>query len=185
MNSAATSKDEILAKSRELVRQSGWSAVSIRSVAAACGVSVGCIYNYVDSKADLVGATVESAWREIFHRQDEPAAFRSTEACVTWMYERLAYGHERYPGFFTLHSLGFMGEEKEGGRRRMDGAWRHILVMLRAVLERDARVRPGAFTEAFTAERFADALFSLMLAAMLRGDFDPAAALEIVRRTLY
>ena len=60
MNSAATSKDEILAKSRELVRQSGWSAVSIRSVAAACGVSVGCIYNYVDSKADLVGATVES-----------------------------------------------------------------------------------------------------------------------------
>lgn len=41
MNTAVTSKDEILKTSRELIRQQGWSALSIRSVAAACGVSVG------------------------------------------------------------------------------------------------------------------------------------------------
>lgn len=41
MNTVVTSKEEILKASRELIRQQGWSAVSIRSVAAACGVSVG------------------------------------------------------------------------------------------------------------------------------------------------
>ncbi len=40
MNTVVTSKEEILKASRELIRQQGWSAVSIRSVAAARGVSV-------------------------------------------------------------------------------------------------------------------------------------------------
>ena len=41
MNTIVTSKEEILKTSREMIRQQGWSAISIRSVAAACGVSVG------------------------------------------------------------------------------------------------------------------------------------------------
>ena len=54
-----------------------------------------------------------------------------------------------------------------------------------AVLKRDAKIRAGAFTEQLTAERFADVLFSLMLSALLREDYDPATVLEIVCRTLY
>lgn len=118
MNTVVTSKEEILQTSRELIRRQGWSAVSIRSVAAACGVSVGSIYNYFDSKADLVAATVESVWAEIFHRPQDVAVFEDIQACVTWMYQRMAYGCERYPGFFTLHSLGFMREDKSDGKRR-------------------------------------------------------------------
>lgn len=185
MNTVATSKEEILQASRELVRTQGWPAVSIRSVAAACGVSVGCIYNYYDSKADLVSATVESVWREIFHRPGDDAAFQDTLACVTWMYERMTYGHARYPGFFTLHALGFVQEEKPDGRRRMREVWQHMLDALRAVLQRDKHIRADAFTSEFTAEQFADVLFSLMLSALLREDFDPSAVLEVVRRTLY
>ena len=37
MNTVVTSREEILKTSRELIQQQGWSAVSIRSVAAACG----------------------------------------------------------------------------------------------------------------------------------------------------
>ena len=59
MNNTVTSKDDILAASREIISREGLPAVSIRSVAAACGVSVGSIYNYFDSKAELVGAAVE------------------------------------------------------------------------------------------------------------------------------
>ena len=185
MNTVVTSKEQILQTSRELIRQQGWSTVSIRSVAAACGVSVGSIYNYFDSKAELVGATVESVWCEIFHLPDHEAVFRDTEACVTWMYERMEYGCRQYPGFFTLHSLGFMREEKSDGKRRMQQTWQHILDGLCLVLKRDARVRPDAFTDQFTAEKFAAVLFPLMLSALLRQDYDPTAVLEIVRRTLY
>ena len=50
MNLTATSKEDILKASRALIQQNGWAAVNIRAVAAACGVSVGCIYNYFASK---------------------------------------------------------------------------------------------------------------------------------------
>ena len=87
--------------------------------------------------------------------------------------------------FFTLHSLGFLGEDKSDGRQKMQQTWQHILEGLCSVLRRDANVRPDAFTREFTAEKFSDLLFSLMLSALMRQDYDPGAVLEIVRRTLY
>ena len=185
MNIVVTSKEEILKISRKLIQQQGWSAVNIRSVAAACGVSVGSIYNYFDSKAELIGATVESVWCEIFHRPEDESIFQDTQACILWMYGRMQYGCKQYPGFFTLHSMGFMREDKLDGKKRMQQTWQHILEALCSVLKRDPQVRPGAFTESFTVEKFADVLFSLMLSALLRQDYDPSAVLEIVRRTLY
>lgn len=65
MNTVVTSKEEILKKSRELIQKNGWATVNIRSLAAACGVSVGSIYNYFESKSALVSATVESVWEDI------------------------------------------------------------------------------------------------------------------------
>lgn len=185
MNTVVTSKEDILKTSRELIQQQGWSAINIRSVATACGVSVGSIYNYFDSKTALVCATVESVWREIFHRPEDSAMFQDTQACITWIYGRMEYGCKQYPGFFTLHSLGFVQEDKSDGKRRMQQTWQHILDGLCSVLKQDARIRADAFTEQLTVERFADVLFSLMLSALLRQDYDPAAILEIVRRTLY
>jgi len=185
MNTVVTSREDILKTSRELIRRQGWSAVNIRSVAAACGVSVGSIYNYFDSKSALVSATVESVWHEIFPRPEDDTVFHDTRAYITWVYEQMEHGCRQYPGFFTLHSLSFMQEEKSDGKKRMKQTWQHILDGLCAVLKRDERIRADAFTEQFTVERFADVLFSLMLSALLRQEYNLEAVLEIVRRTLY
>ena len=58
MNTIVTSKEEILKTSRELIQREGWSAVNIRSVAAACGVSVGSIR----SEERRVGKECRSRW---------------------------------------------------------------------------------------------------------------------------
>ena len=141
MNKGAMSKEKILQTGRILIREEGWSAMNIRTVAALCGVSVGSIYNYFDSKAAFVGDVVESIWRDIFHLSE--------------------------------------------GKMRMIGAWAHILAGLTAVIERDPHVRADAWTEDFTPEIVANLLFSLMLSAVVRGDFDAKPVLELVRRTLY
>ena len=67
----------------------------------------------------------------------------------------------------------------------MQQTWQHILAGLCTVLKQDAKIRPNAFTPQVTPEKFADVLFSLMLSALLRQDYDPSAVLEIVRRTMY
>lgn len=160
MNTVVTSKDEILKKSRELIQKNGWATVNIRSLAAACGVSVGSIYNYFESKSALVSATVESVWEDIFHRPDDVSVFADVLSSVKWMFGRLEYGCERYPGFFTHHSLGFMQQDTEDGKRQMRQAWQHILDELRAALLRDGKVRPDAFTADLTLDARSGALLA-------------------------
>lgn len=184
-NPMATSKEEILKTSRVLIQQNGWEAVNIRAVAAACGVSVGCIYNYFGSKTELVSAAVESIWSDIFRHPDDPAVFEDTLSCIRWMYRQLEYGSEQYPGFFTHHALGFVRQDTADGKQQMRQTWQHILDALTMVLTRDKKIRPDAFTEDFTRQKFAGILFSLMLSAVVQQDFDPTAVLEIIRRTIY
>ena len=53
MNVVVTSREEILKNSLKLIQQQGWSSVSIRAVAAACGVSVGSICSTARSSIPL------------------------------------------------------------------------------------------------------------------------------------
>ena len=66
MNKTVTTEQDILRVSRRMVLEEGILAFSMRSVAKACGVAVGSLYNYFPSKSRLLGATIESIWREIF-----------------------------------------------------------------------------------------------------------------------
>ena len=102
MQPKATSRPAILASARDLVRRQGWDTLNIRSLAAACGVSVGTLYHYFDSKAELMAATVESVWQEIFCPGND-TCFADTKACIVWLFQRLSYGRQQYPGFFTMH----------------------------------------------------------------------------------
>ena len=137
MNHLATSKEDILAASRELIKENGWTAVSIRAVASRCSVSAGTIYNYYESKADLLGDTIESIWREIFFNPEDEQVFKDVAACISWIYKRLEYGNEQFPGFFSLHSFGFMKDEKTDGKKKMLQTWGHILNGLCDILKNE------------------------------------------------
>ena len=149
MNHLATSKEDILAASRELIKENGWAAVSIRAVASRCSVSTGTIYNYYESKADLLGDTIESIWREIFFHPEDESVFKDVTACISWIYKRLEYGNEQFPGFFSLHSFGFMKNEKADGKKKM--------------LQK-RRIRSGS-------ERPRDVRFSIVPSALTAMDF--------------
>lgn len=183
MNHSVTSREDILAVSRTLMARKGWAAVNIRGVAEACGVSVGSIYNYFDSKEDLVGAVVESVWQDIFRHPEDPGVFQDTQACVAWLYRCAARGSRDYPDFFALHAGQFLS--KVQGKQRMQKTWSHMVEQLCAVLRRDRKIRPDAFDDRLSLEQFADVIFSLMLSALVRRDYDPTGVQEIIRRTLY
>lgn len=185
MNRVVTSKEEILQASRTLLKEQGWTAINIRAVASACHVSVGSIYNYFGSKADLVSNTVESVWHEIFHEPADKRVFKDIQSCVNWMYERMAFGSQEYPGFFTLHSMNFMSEGKEDGKKKMQQTWNHIHHNFCHVMERDPYIRKDAFDDEFTPAQFADVLFSMMISALIRQDYNPDSALQLIKRTLY
>ena len=67
VNTVVTSKEAIMKTCRDMVSERGLSALDMRSVAKACHVALGSLYNYFPSKDALVTATIESVWQDIFH----------------------------------------------------------------------------------------------------------------------
>lgn len=122
---------------------------------------------------------------EFFFQPQDQYVFNDVEACVSWIYERLQYGNMKFPGFFSLHSLGFIKEEKTDGKKRMIQTWEHILNGLCVVLKSDPKVRADVFDKQFTEKQFADILFSLILVSIIRQDYNPSSVLMLINKTLY
>ena len=93
-------------------------------------ISAGTIYNYYESKADLLSDTIESIWHEIFFHPEDEQIFHDVESCISWIYERLEYGNRQFPGFFSLHSFGFMRDEKFTEKKFADILFSLILVSM-------------------------------------------------------
>ena len=185
MNTTVTSREEILKEARALVRDKGWGSVNIRAIAARCSVSVGSVYNYFSTKNELTIAVVESIWRDIFHNCDICKVSSDIVSLIEKIYIALEKGEEKYPEFFSLHSLPFAGEERKDASIRMASTWEHIRGSIREALRRDEKVRRDAFGGALGEEDFTSVLFSLILGDIIRGHYNPESVIEIVRRTLY
>lgn len=185
MNTVITSRESILNVSRELVRTQGWKAVNIRTVAGESGVSVGTIYNYFNTKSDLTAATVESIWHDIFHYPQSPNSFDSFIACIQWVFDCMEKGNHKYPDFFTLHSLSFLGEEKSNGKHLMLQSWDHIKNGFSIALANDKNIRSNVFDECFTEEQFIDIIFSLVISALLQQKYDCSGISEMICRLIY
>ena len=52
----------LLEEARRQVEESGFSAMTIRTVAKGCGVGIGTVYNYYSSKEALVASFMLSDW---------------------------------------------------------------------------------------------------------------------------
>ena len=104
---------------------------------------------------------------------------------MVWVFESMRKGDEKYPGFFTLHSMSFIRAEKASGQQLMERSWRHIQEGLSVVLMNDKSVRRDVFDENFTQEKFVEIIFSLIISALLRQDYDCTAIVGMIRRVIY
>lgn len=185
MNMVVTSKEAILSACRKLVAEQGLAAVNMRAVAQECGVALGSLYNYFASKEDLVTQTIESVWRDIFSMDscNEPARCFVDE--VDWIFASVQQGAQRYPNFFTTHSISFASGAKSNARDTMEQYFAHMKSGLLQVLQADGAVRKNAFDTKFTPPDFVDFVLMNLLLALVQGKTDCGVLLCAIRRTIY
>lgn len=183
MNTVITSKEEILKAARELALEGNDAHLGIRELAGRCGVSVGAIYYYFPTKADLTVALVADVWQAIF----DPALARRGEAdfaaFVLLLEESLHAGLDAYPGFFARHALIVTGKSK--GRSAMEHCFEDLQGALMDVLGRDGNVCPDAWTAALTPKSFCAFLVDFLRSDLMRGQNRSDFLQALLKRVLY
>lgn len=64
-------KEDILLVTRQLLKETGYSNLSIRNIAARCGVASGTVYNYYNSKNEIIAEILNNEWNLMLRRIDQ------------------------------------------------------------------------------------------------------------------
>lgn len=64
-------KEDILAVTRQLIKDTGYSDLNIRKIASECGVATGTVYNYYSSKNQIIGEILLNEWNLMLRRIDQ------------------------------------------------------------------------------------------------------------------
>jgi len=97
-------RNRLIEEARRQIKESGYSAMTVRSVAKGCGVGVGTVYNYFPSKDILVASFMLEDWQKCIDAIIETAAASSDPRPVAQcIYEQLLY-------FMDLHEQLFRDE---------------------------------------------------------------------------
>ena len=92
-------------EARRQISESGFSAMTIRSVAKGCGVGVGTVYNYYPSKEALVASFMLDDWKLcVAAIQDTAANSDTLEPVLQLIHEKLCLFMEQYDPIFRDES---------------------------------------------------------------------------------
>jgi len=185
MNHAATSREELLAASLRLTAEEGFASLNMRRVAREAGVSVGCVYRYFSTKAELTAAAVGKVWESIFDRADRGGAMGGFPACAARLYDCIRSGSDEYPAFFVSHALFFGSAEKGEGRAAMEHCLDRVRAILLAALAADSRVRPDIFGGDFTPESLVALVFDHLLLLATKGAQSCTDLIALLVKLLY
>ena len=145
-------ENRLLEEAKHQVEESGYSAMTIRSVAKACGVGVGTVYNYFSSKDDLLATFMLEDWNQCITAINAVSTYSDHPAAVIrCIYDQLNAYAQRHKAVF----------QDESAAASFAGAFSRYHVLLRAQLASPVRKFCGSN---YASEFIAEALLTWTMA---------------------
>ena len=95
-------REKLLEEAKRQVSESGYSAMTIRSVATACGVGTGTVYNYFPSKDMLVASFMLEDWMLCMQTIEQGMAeAEDARSALYSMYQELLIYKDKYANLFA------------------------------------------------------------------------------------
>ena len=154
-------EQRLLEEARRQIETNGYASMTVRSVAGACSIGIGTVYNYFPSKEAMVAAYILKDWEMCL------AAIRSVSEAAGDAEPLLRCIYDELKRFSDLHRAVFQDETAASG---FGGVFRKYHVLLRAQLAEPLR---KFCSSDFSAEFIAEALITWSLSGK---DYDELSA---------
>lgn len=115
-------RESLIAEAKKQVTEKGFSAFSIRSVAKACGIATGTVYNYFDSKEMLVASFMAADWMAVINTMKSRCQKKSDVLSV------LTIIHEELTAYISANQSLF-NDPQAGAAFNASGKERHGLLI--------------------------------------------------------
>lgn len=167
-----------------LAEEHGLSGLGIRSVAEACGVSVGTIYNHFPTKDDLMVEVIGSFWRNAF-REDMcrvvPGERFDTFIARTVQAMATALATFRSDWLPQASALSMQG--RDAGKMRESKAFAHMRSGMLSVLEADDLANVARVS--VSSEELVAYVLDSIIASLCAGDRECRALIALLHAALY
>lgn len=186
MNKSVTSKEELITAAIEIGKKEGVNNVSIRNIAEHQSISIGAIYNYFPTKADLIFAVVSEFWNGVV---DELTVIAKKERnfldFIPQYYDVLYKRLSDFKSGWLTQIEGLEPEEKKYGRQSIERKYlQKLKSLLNEVLIRDISILPETWKD-YKLDNFIEFIF-LQIIGMLRSQkYDCQFLCKTICRILY
>lgn len=93
-------REQLLAEAKRQIRENGYAKTTVRSVAAACSLGVGTVYNYFPSKDMLIASFMAEEWL-ICLEKTKNADKGDSRSVIYCIYSELSAYTDSYRGLFS------------------------------------------------------------------------------------
>lgn len=186
MNKVVTSKEALLEAAEEILMTQGSTQLSIRAIAKKLNISVGAVYNYFPSKAELVLGVIENFWKRVFHEdicaQQEERSFVDFYAKI---YQQLVCHMQDFQSILVSQMDVLRRIDKEKGKVMEAHYFHHMQEGFLRALRQDPQIDEQVWNETFTPQAFVSFLFEHMMLDLSNQCMDAAFTKELICRLLY
>ena len=138
-------REQLLTEAKKQILERGYADTTIRSVAGACGLGVGTVYNYFKSKEMLIATFVLEDWKKhLSHMQTLPMA--DPELLLKGAYDSLRHFAMENERLFSDVDAAKLVSDGSSKRHKM------LRDQIAAIVLPICKTEPAPFTAAFVAE---------------------------------
>lgn len=92
-------RDQLLTEAKRQIMENGYANTTVRSVASACGLGVGTVYNYFKSKDMLIASFMVDDWKECLAKMKQEST-ENAEELFRCIYALLLEFAEKHASLF-------------------------------------------------------------------------------------
>lgn len=167
-----------------LAEEHGLATLGIRSVAEACGVSVGTIYNYFPTKDDLIVEVIGTFWRDVFHEDlCHIVVGERFDVFVGRLYAAMASGLAAFRSDWLPQVSALSIQGRDESKMRESATFDHMRSGMLVVLASDEQA--DASRIGVDADELAAFALESMIASLCAGERDCHVLEALLRAALY